>query len=81
MNPFKPPKKAIVLCVVLVLVLVAMLGGLRILESTVFSSPEETVVASKTVTKDGIDYFPRQDITVVMALGIDERGPVVSRQS
>lgn len=81
MNQFKPQKKAIVLCVILVLVLVVMIGGLRILESTVFSSPEEPTVAGKTVTRDGIDYFPRQDITVVMALGIDERGPVMSSQS
>ena len=81
MNQFKPKKRTAVLCVILILVLVAMIGGLRILESTVFSTPEEPAIASKTVTRDGIDYFPRQDITVVMALGIDERGPVTSSQS
>lgn len=81
MNHNKPKKKAAVLGVILILVLVAMIGGLRILESTVFSSPAEEKSASKTVTRKGIDYFPRQDITVVMALGIDERGPVKSSQS
>ena len=81
MNHYKPRKKAVVLCVVLVLVLVAMIGGLRILESTVFSSPEEETVATKTVSRDGMNYFPRQDITVILVMGIDERGPVVSSQS
>ena len=81
MNHFKPKKRAAVLCVILILVLVVIIGGLRILESTVFSSPEEESFTSKTVTRNGIDYFPRQDITVVMALGIDERGPVKSSQS
>ena len=32
--------------------------------------------ASKTITVDGVEYFPRQDITVMMLLGIDEAGPV-----
>lgn len=81
MNHSKPKKKAAVLCVILILVLVAMIGGLRILESTVFSTPEERRHASKTVTRDGNDYFPRQDITVVMALGIDQQGPVTASQS
>ena len=31
---------------------------------------------SKTITVDGVDYFPRQDISVMMLLGIDEEGPV-----
>lgn len=81
MNQFKSRKKAAVLCVILILVLVVILGGLRILESTVFSAPEEEFFTSKTVTRDGIEYFPRQDITVIMALGIDERGPVQSSRS
>ena len=81
MNKRKPLKKAIVPCVILILVLVVMIGGLRILESTVFSSGEEPTFVSKTITRNGIDYFPRQDITVVMALGIDERGPVKSSES
>ncbi len=32
--------------------------------------------ASKTITVDGVEYFPRQDIAVLMLLGIDEEGPV-----
>ena len=64
--------------VILILVLVILFSGLQILESTVFSSQqgEETGPVSKKITRDGIDYFPRQDITVVMILGIDQYGPV-----
>ena len=31
---------------------------------------------SKTITRDGVDYFPRQDITTVLVLGIDRFGKV-----
>lgn len=38
----------------------------------------EVVVPSKTIIRDGAEYFPRQDITVVMVLGIDKYGEVQS---
>ena len=64
--------------IILVLVLVILYSGLRILESTVFSkAPEEgTSAHTKTITRNGVDYFPRQDITVVLVLGIDQFGPM-----
>ena len=70
-------KKAAYSAAILVLVLVMIFSGLRILESTVFNRErgEETLV-SKTITRDGVDYFPRQDITVVLVMGIDQTGPV-----
>lgn len=66
--------------VLLVLVLVILYSGLRILESTVLHPAQEPAVqqTSKTITRDGVDYFPRQDLTVVMVLGIDQYGPVKS---
>ena len=66
--------------VVLALVFVMVYSGLQILESTVFHSGEEAVesVTSKTIVRDGVEYFPRQDITVMMVLGIDQFGPVTS---
>lgn len=69
--------------VVLFFVLGLLVSGLQILESTIFSngSTQETPRASKTIVRDGIEYFPRQDITVILALGIDEEGPVVSSGS
>ena len=62
------------LCIVLILVLVMIYSGLQLLGPTIFNNeeaPEETFV-SKTITRNGVDYFPRQDITVVMVLGIDQ---------
>lgn len=69
--------------IILLLVLVMIFSGLQILESTVFSQGQvqgDTFV-SKTVTRDGVDYFPRQDITVIMVLGIDQYGPVTASES
>jgi LCP family protein required for cell wall assembly len=33
-------------------------------------------VASKTILRDGVEYFPRQDLTTVLLIGVDEFGPV-----
>lgn len=65
-------------CMLLVLVLVILYSGLRILESTVLHRPEEPAeqVSTKTILRDGVEYFPRQDITVMLVLGIDQYGPV-----
>ena len=62
---------------ILILVLVMIYSGLRILESTVFfTKQEEAAVPTKTITRSEVDYFPRQDITVILVMGIDEEGPV-----
>jgi LCP family protein required for cell wall assembly len=66
--------------ILLVLILVIIYSGLQILESSVLYSegePAETT-ATKTIIRNGVEYYPRQDITVVMVLGIDRFGPVVS---
>ena len=73
-------KKAAFVCVILILVLGLMISGLRILESTVFFEskaqvPQETA-ARKTIVRDGIAYYPRQDLTTILVMGIDEKGPV-----
>lgn len=71
-------KKSVILISLLVLVFVGLYSGLRILESTVLL-PKQTVEAptvSKTITSGGVKYFPRQDITTFLILGIDEFGPV-----
>ena len=74
----KKTRYGVLSCVILILVLVMIIGGLRILEPT-FSrggtlATEPT--ASRTVTRDGVDYFPRQDITTILFMGIDQMGPV-----
>ena len=65
-------------CVILLLVLVMIFSGLQILESTVLRNgqAQEAPRASKTIRVDGVEYFPRQDITVVLVAGIDQEGPV-----
>lgn len=63
---------------IVVLLLVFLYSGLQILEATVFSGgqEQEQPVVTRTITRNGVDYYPRQDITVIMVLGIDEYGPV-----
>ena len=76
-------KKFAYLCALLILVLVMLYSGLRILESTVLRPQQggEANTVSKTITRDGIDYFPRQDITTVLVMGIDRYGKVESSGS
>ena len=71
-------RRAVSFALILILVLVFLFSGLRILESTVFSSEhaQEDSFERKTITRNGVEYFPRQDITVLMAMGIDQPGPV-----
>jgi len=67
--------------VILVLVLVVLYSGLQILESTVFfKNPDQSQSDSKVIIKDGIKYYPRQDITVILLMGINQSGPVVPTQ-
>ena len=69
--------------VVLILVLVLLYSGLRVLESTVLRPAQtgETVSTSKTIVRENVSYFPRQDITVVLVMGIDQYGPVADSQA
>lgn len=78
MRKHKNSKNIAYVVTVLFLALVLVYSGLQILESTVFmEEPEqEPVISTKTVTKNGVDYFPRQDITVWLIMGIDQSGPV-----
>lgn len=69
--------RILLVCIALILVLGIVYSGLRIWESTVlFSAQEEFAVTKKTITKDGVDYFPRQDINVILVMGIGIEGPV-----
>ena len=77
MSRRKSAKKFAYLCVILILVLVMVYSGLQVLESTVFYKQEqEDAYQSQTIIRDGVEYFPRQDITVLMILGIDRFGAV-----
>ena len=63
---------------ILILVLAVLYGGFRVLESSVFYRRlgNTTIVPTKTITREDDDYFPRQDITVILIMGIDQMGPV-----
>lgn len=73
-----------VLVIVLAIIITIVYCGAR-LGSAVFSNsvPEQEISTGtrKTITVDGVDYFPRQDITVVLAMGIDKEGKVESSNS
>lgn len=73
-------KRSISACIFLILVLAMIYGGLRIAESTVlFGNQTPTgTKTSKTITVNGVDYYPRQDITVLLLIGIDKYGPAES---
>ena len=73
----KNGRQILYFCLILVLVLVVLYSGLRILESTVLHSgaDQEAAYERKTITRNGVDYYPRQDITTVLVLGIDQEGP------
>lgn len=73
-------KDFFLLLVLLALVLVMLYGGLRILESTVLHNGDTAAgeQTGKTITRDGQEYFPRQDVTAMLVLGIDQYGPVQS---
>lgn len=83
MNKRETVKKVAYFGTFLILMIVMIYSGLQILEATVFSKDEvvETQPASKTITRDGIEYFPKQDMTVLMVLGIDQTGPVQASDS
>ena len=64
-------KKFAIFSAVLLLVLTVLYGGLRFLEATVLrpGQPDREAV-SQTVIRNGIEYYPRRDITVILMLGI-----------
>lgn len=69
--------RAFIVVAALILVGIVLYSGLRYLESTVFykEQPEPVRQSTRTITRDGVDYYPRQDITTLLFMGIDEYGP------
>ena len=65
-------KNAAFFAVILILVLVFLISGLHILESTVLQNGDiQETTGKKTIVRNGVEYFPRQDITVMLVMGID----------
>lgn len=68
---------------IIVLAVVVAFSGYKLFDAFKADSTHTDVTEhkTKTVTVDGVEYFPRQDITVLMLMGIDERGEVVKSES
>ncbi len=67
---------------ILFLALVILYSGFRILCPIVFTKDrDEEVVQSRVIERGGVKYYPRQDITIVLLMGIDQKGPAVSSGS
>lgn len=81
----KTKKKFPVITTVLIIILavVVAFSGFKIFEAVNQNNKaeENATSSTKTVTIDGVEYFPRQDITVLMLMGIDERGEVKASES
>lgn len=81
----KTKKKFPVITTVLIIILavVVAFSGFKIFEAVnqKNKTEENATSSTKTVTVDGVEYFPRQDITVLMLMGIDERGEVKASES
>ena len=83
MKKKNPMLKSLAFAGVLFLLLALILiSGMRILEATLLPPHVEEAAPPKlTIVRDGREYFPRQDITTVMVLGIDRTGPVADSGS
>lgn len=66
---------------VLLLLFVLLFSLLKIVQKTTKQRQEPQVYQSKTVVHDGVEYYPRQDIDVMLVMGIDEYGPVKASNS
>lgn len=67
--------KIVFVVTALILILAIVYSGLRVLESTVFYGQEkEFRVKTKTIVRDGVRYYPRQDINVILVMGINQPG-------
>ncbi|MBR3756780.1 MAG: LCP family protein [Firmicutes bacterium] len=66
--------------VCLLLIGIICYSGFRILEATVLFDREEDhnepAYVSKTIERDGIKYFPKQDIETFLIVGVDQDGPM-----
>lgn len=79
MRNYSNYKKSMTLIGVLMIIFGFIVGGIWFYENKIYSQTiEESAYTSKTITRNGVNYFPRQDITVILAMGIDELGPVQS---
>ena len=70
-------RDVLVLVAILLLVVIALYSVIQIIEVKLRKpeSPNQEQ-PSKTIVRDGVSYYPRQDMVVILVAGIDETGPV-----
>lgn len=72
-------KKLILLAAIFVLVLVCLYSVFRIVEMKLRKpEPVMPMDQSRVIERDGVSYYPRQDMVTILIAGIDEEGPVKS---
>jgi len=82
MTKKKTKASPVLTVLIVILVIVILFSGFKIIDALfAHKQVEQPALKSQTITIDGQEYFPRQDITVLMLLGIDERGPVTKSES
>ena len=78
----KGKMKIVFICAALVLALVILYSGLQILESTVlFPGQNSGTTDTKWIVRDGVRYYPRQDIVVVLIMGTDHEGVITGGEA
>ena len=75
----KQIKEIIFFSIILLLIVLMFYSGFRILEATFLQNNDDAPGGnpSKTIYRNGVAYFPRQDITMILVIGIDQRGAAV----
>lgn len=75
-------KKLLFVVIVLILVALVLYSGLRILESAIFSNGlNQMQTTSRVLIRNGVRYYPRKDITVILVIGINQSGKVEETES
>ncbi len=70
-------KDVLILLAIFALLVVMLYSVVRILEGLLDKDDAaEPMVSSRTIVRDGVEYYPRQDIVTILLAGIDETGPV-----
>lgn len=71
----------ILLVLILALVALALYSVIQIFEGRLRQGEDPQQTPSKTIVRDGVSYYPRQDMVVILVAGIDQTGPVQSSGS
>lgn len=76
------PGEIVIILLIIGLVLLTLYSGLRIADGLLRGDEaSDPQTPSRVIVRDGVNYYPRQDIQVILVAGIDESGPVHSSGS